>query len=93
MNPSDPADGSWLQWPAAVASLLAAWMVASNDRRRRHVGFWVFLLSNLLWVAWGTISAAWALVALQVGLAIMNVRGERKTQTSDGARDAALRRP
>jgi len=68
-----------LQWPAFVASLAAAWLVASNDARKRNVGFWVFLLSNVLWIAWGWQAQAWALIALQVGLAALNIRGLRKT--------------
>lgn len=69
-----------LQWPAFVASLLAAWLVASRSTRRRNAGFWVFLLSNLLWVGWGWQAQAWALIALQAGLALLNVRGLRKTE-------------
>lgn len=69
-----------LQWPAFVASLLAAWLVASNAKRRRNAGFWVFLLSNVLWMAWGWHTRAWALIALQVGLALLNVRGLYKTE-------------
>ncbi|WP_076999270.1 hypothetical protein [Variovorax sp. KK3] len=68
-----------LQWPAFVASVLAAWLVASNDKGRRNVGFWVFLASNVLWTVWGFQQKAWALIALQVCLAIMNVRGLKKT--------------
>jgi len=70
-----------LQWPAFVASLLAAWLVASNGKPRRNAGFWVFLLSNLLWIAWGWHAGAWALIALQFGLALLNLRGLRKTTT------------
>lgn len=70
-----------LQWPAFVASLVAAWLVASNDKRRRNAGFWVFLLSNVLWIGWGWHTSAWALIALQVGLALLNVRGLSKTET------------
>jgi len=69
-----------LQWPAFVASLGAAWLVASNQAGRRNVGFWVFLLSNALWIAWGWHSRAFALIALQIGLAILNVRGLFKTE-------------
>jgi len=69
-----------LQWPAFAASLLAAWLVASRSSHKRNLGFWVFLLSNLLWVAWGWHAQAWALIALQVGLALMNIRGLRKTE-------------
>jgi hypothetical protein len=71
-----------LQWPAFVASLVAAWLVASNRRGRRNAGFWVFLLSNVLWIAWGWHSGAWALIALQIGLAGLNVRGLLKTEGS-----------
>ena len=69
-----------LQWPAFAASLLAAWLVASRSSRRRNLGFWVFLASNVLWVAWGWQAQAWALIALQVGLALLNVRGLYKTE-------------
>jgi hypothetical protein len=69
---------AWLQWPAMVASVLAAWLVASTHAGRRKVGFWVFLASNGLWVLWGVHDGARALIALQVVLAIMNVRGVRK---------------
>lgn len=64
-----------VQWGAFVASVVAAWLVASARAGRRKLGFWVFLLSNLLWVAWGVHAQAWALVALQVCLAAMNIRG------------------
>ena len=70
-----------IQWPAMMASVAAAWLVASSREERRNLGFWVFLLSNLLWIAWGWHDRAWGLVALQVCLAAMNVRGVRKSQT------------
>ena len=69
-----------LQWPAFAASVAAAWLVASSSERRRNAGFWVFLASNVLWVAWGWPNGAWALVALQVCLALMNIRGLKKTE-------------
>ena len=68
-----------MQWPAMAVTLAAAWLIGSSVERRRNWGFWLFLLSNLLWIAWGTYVSAWALVALQVGLALMNIRGARKT--------------
>lgn len=42
-----------LQWPAFVASLGPAYLVGSNAKGRRNGGFWVFLLSNVLWATWG----------------------------------------
>jgi len=69
-----------LQWPAMAASVLAAWLVASTRKERRGSGFWVFLLSNALWIAWGWPAHAYALVALQVCLAAMNIRGIAKAE-------------
>jgi hypothetical protein len=69
-----------LQWPAMAASLLAAWLVASNKKHRRNIGFWVFLVSNVLWTLWGLHDGAWALIALQVALAALNIRGVAKTE-------------
>ncbi|AYD64024.1 hypothetical protein C4E15_25950 [Achromobacter spanius] len=75
-------DALWnfLQWPAMVTSLAAAWLVASQGKAKRKWGFWVFLLSNALWIAWGLHDGAYALIALQLGLAALNIRGVRKNQ-------------
>lgn len=67
-----------LQWPAMAVTLLAAWLVASQSRGRRNWGFWCFVASNVLWVAWGWHAQAYALVALQFGLFALNLRGVRK---------------
>lgn len=67
-----------LQWPAMAVTIAASWFVASKQPRRRQAGFWLFLLSNVLWIAWGVPAHAWALVVLQLALAAMNLRGERK---------------
>lgn len=69
-----------LQWPAMLASIGAAWLVASNTKPRRNAGFWVFLASNVLWAAWGWHDGAFALIALQAALAAMNIRGVLKTE-------------
>ena len=68
-----------LQWPAMLATLTAAWFVGANAKGRRNVGFWIFLLSNVLWTAWGIYAHAYALIVLQIGLALLNLRGARKT--------------
>lgn len=67
-----------LQWPAFATSVVAAWLVGSNREQRRYWGFWTFLASNILWVAWALPEHAWALVALQLCLAVMNIRGLKK---------------
>ncbi len=73
-----------VQWPAMLVTVAAAWFVASSQRARRKVGFWLFLLSNLLWIVWAIYAEAWALVTLQECLAGMNIRGERRNSTSEG---------
>ena len=69
-----------LQWPAMLVTVTAAWLVASTSQRKRTVGFWVFLASNVLWTIWGWHSGAYALIVLQVCLAAMNVRGVYKNE-------------
>lgn len=75
--------GDWidlLQWPAMVVTLVASFMVGSKKGRKRIVGFWLFIVSNVLWIAWGLHDQAWALIALQAGLFAMNVRGIFKNE-------------
>lgn len=67
-----------VQWPAMVVTVIAAWYVASQAETRRGIGFWCFLLGNVLWIIWGWHSAAYALVVLQVCLAVLNIRGAKK---------------
>jgi hypothetical protein len=67
-----------LNRPAMTITILAPWLVASDVETKRKIGFWVFLLSNAVWIEWGIFDAAWALVSLQVGLAAMNIRGSIK---------------
>jgi len=69
-----------LQWFAMLVTVVAAWLVASRSKPRREAGFWVFLASNALWVAWGWHDHAAALVVLQFALAAMNIRGAVKNE-------------
>jgi hypothetical protein len=70
-----------LQWPAMVLTVVAVWLVASRSARRRAIGFWLSLASNVAWSVWGVHAAAYALIALQVALAVLNVRGVRKNES------------
>jgi hypothetical protein len=65
----------FLQWPAMLVTLCAAFLVGARHARRRIFGFYTFIVSNLLWIVWGVHDEAWALIALQAGLCAMNVRG------------------
>jgi hypothetical protein len=78
-----------LQWPAMVVTVLSAWFVGSQKRRRRNWGFWLFLASNLLWIVWGWHDHAYALITLQVILAITNIRGVAKNDPKEGKKGDA----
>ena len=59
-----------IQWPAMFVTVIAAWMIASQKKLKRNWGFWLFLLSNLLWIVWALHDHAYALILLQLSLAI-----------------------
>jgi len=65
-----------------IVTIGAAWLIASQSTRRRAIGFWCFLFSNVLWVIWGWHDNAYALVMLQIALAILNIRGVYKNEPS-----------
>jgi len=71
---------NFLQWPAMVVTVVSAWLVASQSKRKREIGFWCFLASNVLWTIWGLYDHAYALIALQIALAVLNVRGAYKNE-------------
>ena len=73
---------SAMQWPAMAITVVASWLVGSTHRRRRSTGFWLFLVSNALWVIWGIQAHAYALIALQVFLAVTNIRGALKNDAA-----------
>ncbi|UVW26871.1 hypothetical protein [Massilia sp. H6] len=65
----------FLQWPAMLVTLFAAWLIGSKRAERRVFGFSMFILSNVLWIVWGWHDQAWALLALQAALMVTNIRG------------------
>jgi hypothetical protein len=73
-----------MQWPAMAVTAVAAWLVGSRSEAKRNLGFWLFLLSNILWAVWGWHASAYALIALQLCLAAINIRGARKNDPEAG---------
>jgi hypothetical protein len=73
----------WLQWPAMAVTVVAAWLIASQQKFKRNWGFWLFLVSNVLWIIWGLHDKAYALIVLQVFLAALNIRGALKNQPNE----------
>ena len=71
-----------LQWPAMAVTVISAWMVASKRIWKRNEGFWLFVLSNILWTVWALKDHAYALVFLQVCLAALNIRGILNNRSS-----------
>ena len=75
-----------LQWPAMIVTIVAAWLIASQAKRKREIGFGCFLLSNVLWIVWGWHDGAYALIVLQIALAILNIRGAHKNEPASSAK-------
>jgi hypothetical protein len=73
-------DIGFVQWPAMAVTVAAAWLTGSSAKRSRKWGFWLFLVSNVLWIVWGYHAHAWALIVLQVCLVLMNARGAKKNE-------------
>ena len=71
-----------IQWPAMLVTVVAAWFIASQRKFKRNWGFWLFLLSNVLWIIWGVHDAAYALIFLQLCLGFLNIRGAMKNRAS-----------
>ena len=69
-----------LEWPAMAISLAAAWWMGSRKAQKRVVAFVMLIVGNLMWIAWGWGAQAWALMALNVGLMALNVRGIVKNE-------------
>lgn len=66
---------AFLEWSAASVALLGAWSVASVNPAIRRLGFAAFLLSNSMWIIWGSVSGAWGLVAMQALFCCASLRG------------------
>jgi len=63
-----------------AVTVYASWLVASLSKSKREWGFWLFLVSNVLWLVWGFHDKAWALITLQFCLAALNIRAARKNE-------------
>ena len=64
-----------LQWPAMIIALIGAWYVGHAHPRARMWGFWGFLISNILWVAWALHNHAWGLLIMQALFIVTSARG------------------
>lgn len=73
-----------LQWPAMLVTVLGSWLVGFRDGRHRLWGFAAFVLSNVLWVAWGWHDGALGVIALQFALFFLNLRGMKKAEAPGG---------
>ena len=63
-----------------VINVLSVWMLTSQSKGKRHAGFLLSLLSNLLWVIWGWHVQAFAVLGLQIALATLNIHGVRNVR-------------
>ena len=71
---------AYLEWPAMLITLAAAWWMGSTKPQKRIVAFSMLIVGNLMWIGWGWGDEAWALIALNVGLLALNVRASLKNE-------------
>ena len=69
-----------LEWPAMAVTLAAAWWMGSKKPKKRILAFGLLIVGNLMWIGWGWGDEAWALIALNVGLLALNIRGIIKNE-------------
>ena len=69
-----------MQWPAMAVTVFASWLLTSTTKRRRFAGFVCFLVSNVMWVLWAVPMGVYAVILLQICLALFNLRGLQKNQ-------------
>jgi hypothetical protein len=72
-----------LEWPAMAVSLAAAWWMGSKQAGKRIVAFCMLIVGNLMWIGWGWSTDARALIALNLGLLALNVRGILKNEEAN----------
>ena len=63
-----------LEWTGAIMGFIGAALLASNTRVSPY-GWILFLMSNVVWIAYGGIQSAWGLVAMQVGFTFTSLLG------------------
>ncbi len=74
-----------LEWPAMAISLVAAYLLGSVKPGKRIVAFVMLIVGNVLWIGWGWGNDAKALIALNLGLMALNVRGIFKNEDAKEA--------
>jgi hypothetical protein len=63
-----------LSWGSCVLLLIGLHLIGDKQR----IGFFVALLAEFGWIAWGALTGAWALVGMSAAISIMYVRALRK---------------
>jgi len=85
----------WLslcQWPAMALSIIGSWYIGDPGRKHRRWGFAVLIVSNGLWMSWGSVDHAWALLVMQVLYIILNGRGLFQNAAASSTQPASTRR-
>jgi hypothetical protein len=62
-----------LSWGGCALLLVALQLIGD----KRKVGFYVALVAEAMWIAWGAITGSFALVVMSIAIMIMYVRAIR----------------
>lgn len=66
---------TYLEYPACALSILGALLVSSRGSRQRRIGFGIWILSNLLLIAWAGNQSACGMLAMYVFFLGTSLRG------------------
>jgi len=86
---------AWLslsQWPAMTLSIIGSWYIGDPGRKHRRWGFAVLIVSNAMWMTWGSVDHAWALLVMQVLYIILNGRGLFQNTAASAPQSSSTRR-
>lgn len=72
----------FMQWPALMFSVVGSWYLSDKTARHRSIGFFLFLLANFCWIAWGCVTPnAYGLILTQMYYIVTSFRGIRNNQS------------
>jgi hypothetical protein len=70
---------NFLDWPAMLTALIGTFILSRRapSARMRRLAFFIYLVSNLLWLAWACHLRAYPMIIMQLGFLYTSIDGIR----------------
>jgi len=65
----------WIQYPATALTVIGFYFLGSTHAKMRQIGFIMNLVGNIVWITYGTLPLQIGLIATNVCIFILAVRG------------------